>query len=149
MSLYRAVEFFTPGTPAPQGSKSVAFIGGRCVMRETSTKTLKPWREAIRTAAIKATQTQFDWEPLNTPVLVELEFWFPRPKSVIRAYPAVKPDIDKIARAALDAMTNVVYTDDARVVSLFVSKRYVHHPAIAKGREPLVAGLQVTVAEHQ
>ena len=60
-------------------------------------------------------------------MFVSLGFAFLRPKSVSkkkRPYVTVKPDVDKLARAVLDAMTGVVFRDDAQVVKLEVEKQY-------------------------
>ena len=38
--------------------------------------------------------------------------------------PMMKPDIDNVVKAALDAMNDVVYDDDKQVFELVVSKRY-------------------------
>ena len=38
--------------------------------------------------------------------------------------PTVKPDIDNVIKAALDAMNGVVYADDKQVFEVIVSKRY-------------------------
>ena len=57
---------------------------------------------------------------------VALWFYLAKPKSVQRQYPAVVPDIDKLARAILDALKKVI-TDDARIVDLFVRKRYAQN----------------------
>ena len=35
-----------------------------------------------------------------------------------------KPDVDKLARAALDALTGVLWADDSQVVSLHAQKEY-------------------------
>lgn len=53
--------------------------------------------------------------------------------------PAVKPDVDKLARATLDPLTGVVFDDDARVVDLRVRKVYA-----APGSSP---GARVVVAQ--
>lgn len=39
-------------------------------------------------------------------------------------YPCVKPDATKLLRGVEDAMTGVIWRDDAQVVEQFVSKRY-------------------------
>lgn len=113
------MEFFVPGIPAPQGSKR--HVGnGRMV---ESSKALKPWREDIVRLATAATGTQLDGA-----VAVEATFILLRPKSVTQAKrprPTVKPDIDKLARAVLDALTIArTITDDAAVVNLHASKFY-------------------------
>ena len=63
----------------------------------------------------------------DVPVRVDLVFLLPKPPSRPkrrRCWPTVKPDIDKLVRAVLDALTSVVFTDDAQVVALRVDKDY-------------------------
>jgi Holliday junction resolvase RusA-like endonuclease len=61
----------------------------------------------------------------DAPVAVGLRFYIPRPKSKKKAaYPDTKPDIDKLARAALDALSTVIFRDDAQVVALQARKVY-------------------------
>jgi Holliday junction resolvase RusA-like endonuclease len=38
--------------------------------------------------------------------------------------PSGRPDLDKLIRAALDALTGVVYRDDAQIVMLYARKVY-------------------------
>jgi crossover junction endodeoxyribonuclease RusA len=61
------------------------------------------------------------------PVYVRLEFVLPRPVSTPkrRTPPAVKrPDVDKLARAVLDALTSAgALADDSQVVDLHPIKR--------------------------
>ena len=47
-----------------------------------------------------------------------------KPKTVKRIYPFVRPDLDKLCRAVLDALTGIAYKDDQQVVSLFATKSY-------------------------
>jgi crossover junction endodeoxyribonuclease RusA len=57
---------------------------------------------------------------------VDLAFVMPRPKSApkTKTLPAVKrPDIDKLTRAILDAITGICLVDDSQVVGLKASKR--------------------------
>jgi Holliday junction resolvase RusA-like endonuclease len=51
-------------------------------------------------------------------VRIGLTFVFARPRSVAktRIYPVVKPDLDKLARSTCDAMTGIIWEDDAQVV---------------------------------
>lgn len=149
------ISFTVRGIPAPQGSKR-AFrnkYSGR-IQQVESSKRVAPWRSDVRDAAMAAMGEGFDdWrEPLVGPVAVELVFRFPRPKGhylpvnarravpelrlSAPAWPAGKPDVDKIARAVLDAITAICFVDDAQVVDLISRKRY------ANG-EP--AGVTVTV----
>lgn len=119
-----ALDVFVPGTPAPQGSKRFLGVkGGRAVMVESAAEKVRSWRADVRTAAAGAVPA-----PLAGPVHVEVEFRLSRPASVSvkrRPFPTVKPDLDKLVRSTLDALTSAgVYGDDAQVVSLAVSKVY-------------------------
>ncbi len=109
-----------PGTPVPQGSKTAFVVGGRAVLAEAN-KRLKPWREHVaRVARAQAGGFEF-----TGPVAVTLLFLFERPKSVKRALPSVKPDLDKLVRAIFDGLTAAgVWTDDALVVDVRAVKRY-------------------------
>ncbi|MEU9805470.1 RusA family crossover junction endodeoxyribonuclease [Mycobacterium sp. NPDC050853] len=113
------VRFFVPGKPAPQGSKKHV---GRGVLVE-SCKELGPWRERVALAAYQA----MDGRALfDGAVSVVLNFVLPRPKSTPKSRtPAAtkRPDVDKLERAILDALTAVCFVDDSQVVSLCGYKR--------------------------
>lgn len=119
------VTFHVAGKPRAQGSKVLQSSGGKTWMRE-SDSSLPAWRDSIRAAAKQAMIVNGQDVPYQEAVSVHVLFIFKRPKtvSVNRAYPNVKPDADKLARAVLDAMTGVCYVDDGRVVDLTVRKAY-------------------------
>lgn len=113
--------FSVPGRPAPQGSKRHV---GRGILIESS-KDLGPWRKRIALTAHNA-MVRAGWTPFNdTAIAVELTFVMPRPaRTPMHTPPAIKrPDIDKLARACLDALTHVCFTDDSAVVTLNCHKR--------------------------
>lgn len=116
------LHFFVPGSPAPQGSKSFKGIrGGRGILVESS-KAVKPWRHEIESIA------RLHCNSIETvPVGIQLSFVMPRPKSTPRhsTPPAIKRtgDVDKLARAVLDALTGIAYADDCQVIGLRCSKR--------------------------
>jgi Holliday junction resolvase RusA-like endonuclease len=134
------------GTPAPQGSKRyLGRPGGKGVMVESSSK-LAPWRADIRDAAMRALDgvpTSAYWE---RPLAVGILFTLPRPKGHYlpansrRAapelrpdapkHPAGKPDTDKLLRAVLDALTSLVWRDDAQVVDILTRKIYGERPGV-------------------
>lgn len=127
---------FVPGAPAPQGSKRHV---GRGILIESS-KAVGPWRERVALAAHSHARGL-----LGGPVSVDLTFVLPRPKSAPKRTtpPAVKrPDLDKLARAILDALTGVWFADDSAVVSLFASKR------LAEIEEPPGVHITITNAEE-
>lgn len=94
----------------------------------------KAYEEKLRQAAIEAMKDQ-DREPTEMPcrVVILAQFQIPKswPKYKQQAallnegnYKPGKPDIDNIAKAALDAMNGIVFKDDALVSKLEVEKRY-------------------------
>lgn len=113
------IEFFVPGKAAPQGSKRHV---GRGILIESS-KEVGPWRERVALAAHSHTQSLIE-KPQQ--VVVDVHFVLPRPASApkTKTLPATKrPDLDKLARAILDALTDVVYQDDSQVTALLLAKR--------------------------
>jgi Holliday junction resolvase RusA-like endonuclease len=113
------ISYFIPGEPAPQGSKNGFVKNGRVVMVESSKK-VKPWRESVALH----TRDKIS-EPMNCPVEIALVFHLPRPKTVTRKWPAVKPDLDKLIRSTFDGLTTGgLYTDDALVIAVSASKQY-------------------------
>ncbi len=125
------------GTPAPQGSKRHV---GRGVMVESS-KAVKPWREAVKYAALvlyaDAKTPPGEWMRTG-PVLVDVTFTLTRPRShyhtgrnaqLLRdgapVYPAGKPDLDKLLRSTMDALGDAgVFRDDAQVCAVTACKVY-------------------------
>jgi Holliday junction resolvase RusA-like endonuclease len=119
--------YWIDGEPAPQGSKNGFVKNGRVVMVESSKK-VKPWREAVATATQEYRASKWpmaeQWT-LTTPVEIALVFHLPRPKSVNRKWPSVKPDLDKLIRSTFDGLTTGgLYTDDALVIAVSASKQY-------------------------
>jgi crossover junction endodeoxyribonuclease RusA len=117
------------GTPAPQGSK----IRNRYGAVYESNRNVKPWREAIRAEVQRQALV-----PLAGAVYCRITFWMPRPTGhygtgrnagTVRKsapdYPAGKPDVDKLARAVLDGLTDGgAWKDDSQVVTLTARKAY-------------------------
>jgi Holliday junction resolvase RusA-like endonuclease len=121
------------GTPVPQGSKNAFYIPklGRSVIVENNKKT-KPWRQEIAGAAGEAMRIQELELVQDCPVSVRCCFFFDRPKSLKKAirYKLTKPDIDKLARSTLDALTGVVFKDDSLVVHLTLDKMFDERPRV-------------------
>lgn len=124
-------------------------VNGRAVLTSAS-KNLKEWRNLIAYAAR-------DNLPVDGPfsygeaVQVDAKFFFVRPKSHLKKNGELtksaprskhsKPDVDKLARAVLDALTGVYFDDDSQVVRLTVTKEYA-----LPGENP---GLEIQVDKHQ
>jgi crossover junction endodeoxyribonuclease RusA len=93
----------------------------RAVITHDNTRTM-PWRRLVAERARDAIAA-----PIAGPVDITLTFWLPRPPSVSakrRPTPCCKPDLDKLVRAVLDALSGIAYVDDAQVVVLMAGKRY-------------------------
>jgi len=132
-----AITITVHGLPAPQGSKKHL---GNGVMVESSKK-VKPWRQDVKYAALEAVGDT--WTLLDGPLAASMVFTFARGKGHYRtgrnahllrdaapARPAVTPDLSKILRSTEDALTGVVWKDDARVVEYRrLAKHYVGDPA--------------------
>jgi crossover junction endodeoxyribonuclease RusA len=114
------ITFFAAGTPAPQGSKRHIGLG---VMIESSKK-LKPWRLGVSAIAMQEMKRK-GLSLCKGACAVELRFIMPRPKAIKNtARHSKRPDIDKLSRGVLDALTHVVYEDDSLVCELVASKWY-------------------------
>lgn len=118
------VSFDVAGTPVPQGSTRAFVVNGRAVTTSTSGQNLKHWRQSIAQAAQGARNGEF--AERGVPVWVRLTFALQKPKSTPKRVtrPTTKPDLDKLIRASLDALTGVVFADDSQVVSIETSKIY-------------------------
>lgn len=136
--------FFVPGVPCGQPRIKASSVGGfvRCYTPTTvkgSDGRRKPhpivaWRRAVGefvSAAIK----KADWHPFDGKVYVSMHFLLPRPQShfnrngqLRNGFPlhvTSKPDVDNLAKAVLDGMTeHGVWLDDAQVSELYISKKY-------------------------
>lgn len=118
------VIFTVLGVPAPQGSKTAFRVGDRAVVAEGGSSTgrakHRAWRDAVGYEA-RAQGVTF-----SEPVIVDLYFTFPRPKSdPYRTRHTVKPDLDKLVRSTLDGLTaGGLLADDSLVFSLTARKEY-------------------------
>jgi Holliday junction resolvase RusA-like endonuclease len=90
---------------------------------------LDPWRAAIVEATGKAMVDQHVPDPLDGPLYLQAEFHMPRGKTVKRLWPTTTPDLDHLLRALGDALTKAgAVTDDARIVTVQITKRYADGP---------------------
>jgi crossover junction endodeoxyribonuclease RusA len=121
-----ALTFTVVGIAKPQGSAR-AFIpkGWTRPVITTANQGMKPWRNLVASAASDAAQAAA-WVVPAGAVQVVVDFYLPRPKSLGKRTPAhtKKPDLDKLARAVKDAISGVLYNDDAQVSALQARKFY-------------------------
>jgi Holliday junction resolvase RusA-like endonuclease len=116
----------------PKGSVR-AFIApkqNRAIIVQDKHYQLRLYESILRDHLSQAMQAQSLFEG---PVRVRIVFNRSRPKSSKRKksmYACTRPDIDKLARAVLDAMTGIVFTDDAQVAALIAEKRYADKASV-------------------
>lgn len=161
------------GRAVPQGDLSAVPLqrrdgspvigkGGRQIvnMIHSNEKTLKPWRQEIAQAAVMAGWPGGGLAALEEAVLVRITFDFTRPAAhegtgrnagIIKDSAPLYPektggDVDKLARAVLDALTGHVWKDDKLIVGLSVRRRYAQqeriHVTVRRPRVRTVAALR-------
>lgn len=131
---FRLVVF---GQAKPAGSKRALPLGGkkgnRAIVVDANPNS-REWKDQVATEARLAMLKR---ELLDGPLQAEFTIYVRRPKSHygtgknahrIKAsspdYPTVKPDLLKLARGIEDALTGIVYPDDAQIVTEILKKRY-------------------------
>ena len=114
------IEFEIQGIPRPQGSKRHV---GNGIMIESS-KHVKHWRAV---ASLCAREAMVGSDIIRKPnaVRVTVGYYFPRPqkhstkKAILDGLPVYHtstPDVDKLLRATLDSMSQIVFEDDSQVL---------------------------------
>lgn len=124
-----SVAFVVYGTPAPAGSKRAFVIGGRARITDDSRKS-RPWKTLV---SQKAGEVMAGRELFRGPLSVSFTFTVRRPKKHFgargllpsaQAHPTAKPDVLKLARGVEDALSGLVYFDDAQIVREVLAKEY-------------------------
>lgn len=131
------------GRPAPKGSAR-AFVNkrtGRAFVAPggaaTTEARIADWNSAVRDAARRAIGERDAPMFVDRPLVVTIKFRLARPaghwgkgasagkiKPNAPGFPRSKPDIDKLARTTLDALTGTVFDDDSRIIGLDLAKLY-------------------------
>lgn len=129
------LSFSVSGVPRPGGSKRAFKLrnSDRVVVTDANPH-VKEWRAQVVDAAVDVLPIGLRF---SGPLAVRMDFYMPRPKGhygtgrnagVLKdsspRWPSVKPDVLKLARAVEDALTNVVWQDDALIVREFLFKWY-------------------------
>lgn len=129
------LSFTVLGDAQPGGSKR-AFKHphtDRIIVTDANKKA-KGWQHVVGQEAFVAMGPRELW---IGPLVVEFTFYRPRPnghygqgrnagqvKASAPAYPITRPDVLKLARAAEDALTGIVWRDDAQIVDEVLRKRW-------------------------
>lgn len=124
-----AITFTVHGHPEPAGSKRSVPMGQRWGVIDANPKA-KGWKGKVEQVAGEIMAGR---PLLQAPIRLELRFFVQRPKGhygkkgllpSAPPYPATKPDVLKLARGVEDALTGVVYRDDAQIVDEVLEKHY-------------------------
>ncbi len=136
------IEFVAIGKPEPAGSKTAGVIyrngqpilknGRPLVTTRDANPKAKDWKQAVAFYARQA----YRGELLRGPLRLTITFYRPRPKGHFNSkgslnksgaaaeYPISKPDVLKQTRCVEDALSGVLYLDDAQIVDEHLFKRY-------------------------
>ncbi len=117
------ISFFVPGTPVAKGRPRAYKMHNGHIGTYTPDKTVD-WERKVRSYAYDVKPAT----PLDGPLTVCIEFTLLKPKSVSkkRQFPSVKPDLDNLEKAVLDAMNGLIYTDDALICRKYGAKWYTN-----------------------
>src|SRR5436190_10214631 len=126
------LSFSVPGVPQTKGSTRAFIPKGwnRAIITNDNPKA-KAWSQLIAEHATNALASSSLQPFAAGPVAIEVWFYFPRPQKFLTPkWAAVdvphitRPDADKLLRCTKDALSRVVWRDDAMVVDAIAHKRY-------------------------
>ena len=127
------ITFFVPGQPQGKARARTVSHGG--FTHSYTPKKTKVYEESIRDTYVLSGGKHLLG---NVPVNVSITAVFRVPKSYTKKekalcysgkrLPLVKPDVDNITKAVLDALNGVAWHDDSQVVAVDVVKLYEQEP---------------------
>lgn len=127
------ITFKVHGTPVGKGRPRISTRGG--YVRSYTPERTRDWESHIADVAHREMMNN-GLVPTYDAVRVELEFYFPVPKSYTKKKrqlclaDELKPlsfDIDNLCKSVLDGMNKVVYADDKQIFELHAQKLYTDH----------------------
>jgi len=148
----KEIRFFVAGIPRPGGSKRVfpirkgGVLTGKFIVTDAAGQANKDWRasvahEAGRQLANPEYAESLYYGTMTGPLELELHFVLPRPKGHFKpGHPFLKynapehhtsrPDTGKLARSTTDALTSILWRDDAQIIKETHSKAYGARPGV-------------------
>ena len=128
------IGFFVPGVPIPKGSSRGFPIrrnnGSVGVTVTSDNPNLRLWHASVQDRALDVCRRE-QISATGAPVSVLCEFYLPAPKQYTKRLAkgvnvphVTRPDCDKLLRGAIDALTGILFADDAQVVELRATKQY-------------------------
>jgi Holliday junction resolvase RusA-like endonuclease len=106
--------------PTPRPRFRAIPVRGKTIVNTYHPKEYTEYQKTLEKLFVAAFEGN---EPYDCPVAVRIEVTVQKPKTTKLAAP--KPDVDNYAKGILDSMTKAgIFTDDTKVIDLFVSKRW-------------------------
>lgn len=130
ISTDKTIKFVAYCEPQPQGSmRAFTPKGWNRPIITSANKDLKSYRQEVSKAALAKRQLEGFYDVIfgkHVAVVIAMKFYFNKPDSVSkkRTEHVVRPDCSKLIRATEDALTGIIYTDDAQIVSIHAEKFY-------------------------
>lgn len=128
------LNFIVHGESQSRGSKTAVPIRGGGMRTKDSNPKSGPWMKVLAQVARREFERAGYTELFAGPLVMRCTFYRVRPKGHFGvagdvkksapAYPTSIPDAGKLMRAVEDALSGVVYGDDAQLVDSWPSKRY-------------------------
>lgn len=132
--MSKRIEFVVYGKPAQMGSKKAFVRGGRAIITDDNSEKRKQWANAVSSVAAEVMRGR---DLISSPVQLRALFYFRRPnshygsgrnattlKSSAPELHSQTPDLDKLIRCLGDAMTGIVFRDDALIWSMVISRHW-------------------------
>jgi crossover junction endodeoxyribonuclease RusA len=130
----KRIEFVVYGKPAQMGSKKAFVRGGRAIITDDNSEKRKQWANAVSSVAAEVMRGR---DLISSPVQLRALFYFRRPnshygsgrnattlKSSAPELHSQTPDLDKLIRCLGDALTGIVFRDDALIWSMGISRHW-------------------------
>ena len=130
--MKRRIWFIIPSEPIAQGRARFSARNG--FVRAYDPRKSSDYKAYVASIA----RNTYNLEPIDSAIELTLTFHMPIPKSFSKAKrtaalngdirPGVKPDIDNLAKATMDAISGICFTDDKLIVSCKLDKYYSAEP---------------------
>ena len=121
------IRFVVPAVPVAQPRQRHAIVAGRVRNYTPSSHPVQAYKAAVMLAAKQAGVRT----PLDEPVAVEIDFYLPRPKRLMRRKDpdgpvphTSKPDVDNLFKSTVDALTGLAWRDDTLIYETTARKWY-------------------------
>ena len=132
--MSKRIQFIVYGKPAQMGSKKAFVRGGRAIITDDNSEKRKQWANAVSSVAAEVMRGR---DLISSPVQLRALFYFRRPnshygsgrnattlKSSAPELHSQTPDLDKLIRCLGDALTGIVFRDDALIWSMVISRHW-------------------------